>query len=76
METPCALRLWLNGKEILTRSEVSNEPVPLKSRLLLGLGTNHVLIKVVNTDTDFKLKASLSSTHDDFIGKLEASVER
>lgn len=74
--TACSIRVWLNGNEIFTKANVSTEPVKLQTRLLLGKGINHVLMKVVNTDTDYVIKAHLSSTHEDYIGKLDSFVER
>jgi len=76
LETACCIRVWLNGEEVFTQADVSAAPVKLRTRLLLGQGSNHVLIKVVNTDTDYVVKAYLSSPHEDYIGKLESSVER
>ena len=76
LETACGIRVWLNGEEIFTQAEVSAEPVKLRTRLLLGQGSNHILIKVVNTDTDYVVRAYLSSTDGEYIGKLESSVVR
>ena len=76
METACGIRVWLNGEEIFTQADISAEPTELQTRLLLGQGNNHILIKVVNVDTDYVVKAYLSSTHEDYIAKLESFVER
>ena len=76
LETACAVRVWLNGEEILTQAAASADPVDLRTRLLLGQGGNHVLIKVVNTDTEYVVRATLSSTHKDYIDSLDSSVER
>jgi beta-galactosidase len=76
IETTCGIRVWLNGEEIFTRADISVESVKLQIRLLLGQGSNHVLIKVVNSDTDYVVRAYLSSTHQDYIGKLDSFVER
>jgi hypothetical protein len=76
METACCLRVWLNGKEILTQANVLAQPVSLQIPLPLGKGNNHILMKVVNTDTDYVVKAFLSSSHADFIEKLAGTVER
>ena len=76
LETACALRIWLNGTEIPTHKKNAPEPANLQAPLLLGKGSNHILIKVVNMDTDYIVKAYLSSSHDDFIGKLEYFLER
>jgi len=74
LETTSCFRAWLNGKEIYTHDKVSSEPAKVIIPLLLGKGINHILLKVVNVDTNFKLKAYLSSTHEDFIGKLESTL--
>ncbi len=76
METACSIRVWLNGEAIFTQSDVSARAVKLQTRLLLGMGSNHILIKVVNVKTDYVVKLHLSSTHEDYIGKLTGSVER
>jgi len=76
IETACCLRVWLNGNEILTQADVLVEPVNLQAPLLLGKGNNHILLKVVNTDTDDVVKTFLSSSHKDFIEKLVGTVER
>jgi beta-galactosidase len=76
LETACCLRVWVNGKEILTQANVFSEPVNLQIPLPLGKGNNHILMKVVNTDTDYVVKAFLSSSHADFIEKLAGTVER
>jgi hypothetical protein len=76
IETACCLRVWLNGNEILTQADVLAEPVNLQVPLLLGKGNNHILLKVVNTDTDDVVKTFLSSSHKDFIEKLVGTVER
>jgi beta-galactosidase len=76
VETACCIRIWLNGKEILTQADVSAEPIRLQARLFLGKGSNQILIKVVNTDTDYVVRAYLSSTHEDYIAELGSSVER
>ena len=52
------------------------KPVNSQIPLLLGKGNNHILLKVVNTDTDDVVKAFLSSSHTDFIEKLVGTVER
>lgn len=70
METACSIRLWPNGKEIFTQDDISTESQKLKIRLLLGMGSNHILIKVVNVDSDYVVKLSLFSTHDDYINTL------
>jgi len=75
IETACCLRVWLNGNEILTQADVLAEPVNLQVPLLLGKGNNHILLKVVNTDTDDVVKMFLSSSHKDFIEKLVGTVE-
>jgi beta-galactosidase len=75
IETACCLRVWLNGNEILTQANVFAEPVNMQIPLLLGKGNNHILLKVVNTDTDDVVKAFLSSSHTDFIEKLVGTVE-
>lgn len=76
METPCSIRVWLNGTEIFTQLSVSSEPVKLQTRLLLRKGNNHILIKVVNENANYVVKASLSSSHDDYINMLNGSVEQ
>jgi hypothetical protein len=76
IETTCCLRVWLNGKDIFTQANVSAEPVNLQIPLPLGKENNHILIKVVNADTDYVVKAFLSSSHVDFIKKLVGTVER
>ena len=76
IETGCCIRVWLNGKEIFTQERISAEPVNLQIPLLLGKGNNHILIKVVNTDTDYVVKAFLSSSHTDFIAKLMALLSQ
>jgi hypothetical protein len=76
IETACCLRVWLNGNEILTQANVFAEPVNSQVPLLLGKGNSHILLKVVNTDTDNVVKAFLSSSHTDFIEKLVGTVER
>jgi hypothetical protein len=76
LETVCCLQVWLNGREIFSQASVSPEPAKFQSTLLLRKGSNHILIKVVNMDTDCVVKAYLSSTHDDFIAQLDSAVER
>ena len=76
LETTCSLRVCLNGMAIFTQKDISTEPVKLQTPLLLRKGSNHILIKVVNLDTDYVIKAHLSSSHDDFISTLDSSVER
>ena len=76
LQTACAVRVWLNGEEILTQAAASADPAESRTRLLLGQGSNHVLIKVVNTDTDYVVRATLSSSHKDYIDSLDSSVER
>jgi hypothetical protein len=75
LETACCLRVWLNGKEILTQANVFAQPVSLQVPLLLQKGNNHILLKVVNRVTDDFVKAFLSSSHTDFIEKLVGTVE-
>jgi beta-galactosidase len=72
LETACCLRVWLNGKEIFTQETLSSKPVKMQTPLLLGKGPNHILIKVINLDTDYVVNAYLSSTHQDFIGQLDS----
>ncbi len=76
VETGCCIRVWLNGKEIFTQGKISAKPVNSQIPLLLGKGNNHILLKVVNTDTDYVVKAFLSSSHTDFIEKLVGTVGR
>ena len=76
IETQCCLLLWLNDREIFSQASVSPEPATFQSPLLLRKGSNHILIKVVNMDTDGVVKAYLSSTHDDFIAQLDSAVEQ
>ena len=76
LETASSIRVWLNGDQILTHTDVSAEPVKLQARLLLGMGSNHILMKVVSADTDSVVRAHLASTHRDYIGKLTSSIER
>jgi hypothetical protein len=76
VETGCCFRVWLNGKEIFTQGKISAKPVNSQIPLLLGKGNNHILLKVVNTETDDFVKAFLSSSHTDFIEKLVGTVER
>ena len=71
LETACALRVWLNGQEIFSQKMISKEAIELQTPLLLEKGSNHVLIKVVNVETDNIIKLHLSSSHDDFIQTLE-----
>jgi hypothetical protein len=76
IETACCLRVWLNGNEILTQTNVFAEPVNLQVPLLLGKGNNHILLKVVNRDMDDIVKAFLSCSHTGFIEKLVGTVEQ
>jgi hypothetical protein len=76
VETGCCIRVWLNGKEIFTQGKISAKRINSQIPLLLGKGNNHILLKVVNTDTDDVVKAFLSSSHTDFIEKLVGTVER
>ena len=76
LEIASSIRVWLNGDQILTHTDVSAEPVKLQARLLLGMGSNHILMKVVSADTDSVVRAHLASTHRDYIGKLTSSIER
>jgi hypothetical protein len=76
LETSCCLRVWLNGVEIFTRTQISPESTQTQTPLLLNKGSNHILIKIVSIDTDYIVKAYLSSSQDDFIGRLECSLER
>ena len=74
LETICCFRIWLNGKEIFTQAEISAQPVNSPIPLLLQKGNNHILMKVVNADTDCSVKVSLSSSRVDFVEKLTVSV--
>ena len=76
VETGCCIRLWLNGKEIFTRENILTKPVDTQIPLLLQKGNNHILMKVVSTDTDCVVKTSLSSPQADFIKKLMGAVEQ
>jgi hypothetical protein len=76
IKTTCCLRVWVNGSEILTQADVLTEPITLQVPLLLGKGNNHILLKVVTTDTNDVVKTFLSSSREDFIEKLVGTVER
>jgi beta-galactosidase len=76
LETACGARVSLNGEEIFVRPNISGEAMKLQTRLLLMQGSNHILIKVTNSDTDYVMKAYLSSTHQDYLDKLGSSVEK
>jgi len=76
METGSYLRIWLNGKVIYTTEEKPEPKSQLKTRLLLGKGSNHVLIKIVNWENDNLFKGRLSSTDTDYLKNLGSSVER
>ena len=76
LETTGCLRVWLNGTEIFTQDAISAEAIKLHTPLLLEKGTNHILIKVVNLNTDYIVRAYLTSSHEDFIPTLDSSVER
>ena len=75
MESACALRVWLNGREIFSQKTVSGKAIKLQTPLLLQKGSNHILMKAVNVETDGRLRISLSSSHDDFIQALECVAE-
>ncbi|MCX6068170.1 MAG: hypothetical protein NT121_20870, partial [Chloroflexi bacterium] len=74
VETGCCIRVWVNGKEIFTQREISAKPINSQIPLLLHKGNNHILVKVVNTDTECAVKASLSSSHVNFVEKLTGAV--
>jgi len=74
LETACCLQVWLNGQEISTQEAISATPIKLQIPLLLIKGSNHILIKVVNINQDYIVKAYLSSSQDDFIEKLESNI--
>ncbi|MBI5294689.1 MAG: glycoside hydrolase family 2 [Chloroflexi bacterium] len=76
VETGCGLRVWLNGKEIFTSGQIPEKPVNMKVPLLLQKGNNHVLMKLVNANTDYSVKVFLSSSHADFVKLLTGAVER
>jgi hypothetical protein len=76
LQTACCLRIWLNGNVIFTHASVSAVPVKLQSPLPLRKGSNHILIKVINMDSEHVIKAYLASTHDDFIAQLDSAVEQ
>ncbi len=76
LETACCLRIWLNGNVIFTHASVSAVPVKLQSPLPLRKGSNHILIKVINMDSEHVMKAYLDSTHDDFIAQLDSALEQ
>jgi hypothetical protein len=76
VETDCCIRVWLNGKQIFTLERISTKPVNLQIPLLLRKGNNHILVKVVNTDTDYAVKAFLSASHLDFVEKLTGAVSQ
>jgi hypothetical protein len=75
IETACCLRVWLNGKVIFTQANGITEPVNLQIPLPLRKGNNHILMKIVNTDTDYVVKAFLSSSQMDFVERLVSTVE-
>ncbi len=75
LETACCIRVWLNGEEILTRADASEEACRLRSRLLLGRGSNHVLMKFVSETIDCVVRAHLSSADEGYLGKLVSTVE-
>jgi hypothetical protein len=74
VETGCCIRVWLNGKEIFIQGKISAQPVNSQIPLLLQKGNNHILMKVVNTDTDCAVKISLSSSPVDFVEKITGTV--
>lgn len=76
VETGCCIRVWINGKQIFTQGKISAKPVNSQIPLLLRMGNNHILVKVVNTDTDYAVKMSLSSSHVDFVEKLTGAVSK
>ena len=76
VETGCCIRVWLNGKQIFTQEKISAKPVNSQIPLLLSKGNNHILVKMVNTDTDYVVNASLSASHVDFVEKLTGSVSQ
>jgi hypothetical protein len=75
LETACCLQVLLNGKEIFIQKTDPVKSVKSQIPLLLGRGSNHILIKVVKMDTDFVVKAFLTSSHEGFIEKLTGQVK-
>lgn len=74
LETAGVLRVLLNGTAIFTQPTVLTKPVKSKIPLPLGKRPNHILIKVVKSNSNNVIKTKLSSSSADFIGQLGSSV--
>ena len=75
LETASCLRVWLNGINIFSQPDLLSEPVKSQIPLLLEKGINNIMIKVVNENGLDFVKASLSSTHEEFVDKLISAFE-
>lgn len=76
LNTDCIYKLYLNNKEISSNSEFKAFDLEQRNRLLLKKGKNYIVIKLINNQKDFKLKAILTSNNAKYLKSLKSQIKR